>query len=162
MKCYGLETGLLFSFFNKGWVMLHVIDLKQLLETPSSKSLMIDIALVSDLILFVRKDALSSSSNSQYLKNHQSVQYQQIYTRARAFHFQWLVNCWMLQRISQLMLSCHAHMIHNQYIFSGENKQSPSWLEDLRGTLQTTPKDCSKYHIVTGRSDPTSSSKRQP
>jgi hypothetical protein len=50
-------------------------------------------------------------------------------------------------------------VIHNQYISSGENKQSHSRLEDLGRTLQTTPKDCSKYHIVTGRSDPTSSGK---
>ena len=67
----------------------------QVVETPTSKSQRIDDALVSDLVLFVGKDALSSSSNSQYLKNHQSVQYQQINTQAgsRAFHFQWQVNC---------------------------------------------------------------------
>jgi hypothetical protein len=61
----------------------------QVVETPTSKSQMIDNALVSNLIWPLGKDALSSSSNSQYLRNHQSVLYQQIYTqaRARAFHF---------------------------------------------------------------------------
>ena len=67
----------------------------QVVETPTSKSQMIDNALVSDLVQFGGQDALSSSSNSQYLKNHQSVLYQQINTRtgAIAFHFQWQVNC---------------------------------------------------------------------
>ena len=50
-------------------------------------------------------------------------------------------------------------MIQNHYVSSGENKQSPSWLEDLGETLQTTPKEFSKYHIVTGRYDPSSSGK---
>ena len=65
----------------------------QVVETPTSKSQMIDNAFVSDLIYFVRKDALRSSSNGQYLMNHQSVLYQQINTQAGAFHFQSLVNC---------------------------------------------------------------------
>ena len=67
----------------------------QVVETPTFKSQMIDDALVSDVMEFVGKDALRSSSNAQYLKNHQSVLYQQINTQAgaEAFHFQWLVNC---------------------------------------------------------------------
>jgi hypothetical protein len=65
----------------------------QVVETPTSKSQMINNTLVSDLVQLGGKDAMSSSSNGQYLKNHQSVLYQQINTLAGAFHFQWLVNC---------------------------------------------------------------------
>ena len=65
----------------------------QVVETPTSKSQMIDNTLVSDLVQFVGKDALSSSSSGQYLKNHQNVLYQQRNTQAGSFHFQWQVNC---------------------------------------------------------------------
>ena len=51
-------------------------------------------------------------------------------------------------------------MFHNWEVSSVENKQSPSGLEDFEVTLQTTPKEFSKYHIVTRRSDPTSSGKK--
>ena len=50
----------------------------QVVKTPTSKSQMIDNALVSDLVQFGGQDALRSSSSGQYLKNHQSVLYQQI------------------------------------------------------------------------------------
>ena len=45
----------------------------------------------------------------------------------------------MLHRTRQLMLSCCTHMIHNQYISSGESKQSPSWLEDSFGVVCKVP-----------------------
>ena len=66
----------------------------------------------------------------------------------------------LIEPVSWCNLVVHTWSTISHYISSGENKQNPSWLEDLGGTLQTTPKDCSKYHIVTGRSDPTSSGKK--